>query len=152
MLADCTKQQPHKAAESRFILNKGEAFDKVTKLTWSRCSAGTTWKEGGGCIGLPKLMTFGEAKQFAKQAGKEWRLPTIEELYSIVEQGCEDPAINSIAFPDEIRDSGEGAPYWSVTRNEDMQTLIYYINFINGRVDAHSEGFEMAVRLVRNPK
>jgi hypothetical protein len=97
-------------------------------------------------------MTFEEAKQFAKHASKEWRLPTIEELYSIVEQGCEDPAINSIVFPDNIRDSGEGAPYWSITRSEDIPMLIYYINFMNGRVDAHSEGFEMAVRLVRNPK
>ncbi len=150
VLADCTQQQLHNAADSRFMLNKGEAFDKSTKLTWRRCSEGTTWKDGAGCIGSPQLMTFDKAKQFANQVGKGWRLPTIQELYSIVEQECSDPAINSVIFPDDIRDSGEGAPYWSITRYEDVPTLIYYINFMNGSVDAHSGGFEMAVRLVRN--
>lgn len=151
VLADCNKQQSPKAAASRFILNKGEAFDKVTKLTWSRCSVGGTWKQGTGCVGSPKLMSFEEAKHFASQAGSGWRLPTIKELCSIVEQGCENPAINSIVFPD-IRDLGEGAPYWSVTRIEEMPMLIYYVDFMSGRVDGHSEGFVMAVRLVRNPK
>lgn len=60
VLADCNKQQSCNAAVSRFILNKGEAFDKVTQLTWSRCSVGATWKEGVGCIGSSKLMTFEE--------------------------------------------------------------------------------------------
>jgi len=96
-------------------------------------------------------MSFEEARQFAKQTGGNWRVPTIKELYSIIEQECKNAVINSIVFPD-IRDFGEGAPYWSVTRIEDMPMLIYYVNFMSGRVDGHSEGFSMAVRLVRNPK
>lgn len=151
VLADCNQQQEGKVASSRFILKKGEAFDKVTKLTWCRCSAGATWKEGVGCIGSPKLMSLEEARQFAKQTGEGWRVPTIKELYSIVEQECENSVINSIVFPD-TRDLGEGAPYWSVTRIEDMPMLIYYVDFMSGRVDGHSEGFAMAVRLVRNQK
>ena len=149
VLADCDKQQLRKAASSRFVLNNGEAFDKVTKTTWCRCSAGTTWKEDVGCVGSPKLMRLEEARHFAKQAGDGWRVPTIKELYSIVEQECENPVINSIVFPD-IRDLGEGAPYWSVTRIEEIPMLVYYIDFISGRVDGHSQGFAMAVRLVRN--
>lgn len=149
VLADCDIQKLRKVAASRFILNKGEAFDKVTKLTWRRCSTGATWKEGVGCVGSPKLMCLEDAKLFAKQVGDGWRVPTIKELYSIVEQGCENPAINPIVFQD-IRDLGEGAPFWSITRIEEMPMLIYYINFISGRADGHSEGFTMAVRLVRN--
>ena len=33
-----------------------------------------------------------------------------------------------------------------------MPMLIYYIDFMSGRVDGHSEGFIMAVGLVRNSK
>jgi len=150
VMADCDKQQAHKAADSRFVLNKGEAFDKVTKLTWCRCSAGATWKDGAGCVGAPKLMSLEEASSFAKQAGNGWRVPTIKELYSIVEQECENTVINSIVFPD-IREFGEGgAPYWSVTRVDNMPMLVYYLDFIHGQVDGHSEGFIMAVRLVRS--
>lgn len=151
VLADSNKQQSCNAEPSPFILNKGEAFDKGTKLTWSRCSVGATWKEGAGCVGSPKLMSLEEAKHFARQAGNGWRLPTIKELCSIVEYECENPVINSIVFPD-IKDLGEGAPYWSITRVEEMPMLIYYVDFMSGRVDGHSEGFVMAVRLVSNPK
>ena len=149
VFADLDKQPPCKFDSSRFILSKGSAFDKVTKLTWRRCSAGSVWKEGLGCVGSPELMCFEEAEHFAKQAGDGWRVPTIKELYSIVEQGCENPAINSIVFPD-INASGESAPYWSFTRIDDMPMLIYCIDFISGRVDGHSNGFAMAVRLVRS--
>lgn len=150
LLADYDKQQAPEEYSSRFILNnKGEAFDKRTKLTWQRCSAGVTWKEGVGCIGSPKLMSLEDARQFARQAGEGWRVPTIEELYSIVDQESENPAINSAVFSD-IRDLGEGSPYWSVTQVKEMPMLIYFVDFMNGRVDGHSEGFAMAVRLVRN--
>lgn len=150
VIADCDKQPAGNAADSRFVLNKGEAFDKETKLTWHRCSAGAAWKEGAGCVGTPELMCLEEARSFAKQAGNGWRVPTIKELYSIAEQECENTAINSIVFPD-IRDFGEGAaPYWSVTRVENMPMLVYYVDFIHGQVDGHSDGFIMAVRLVRS--
>ncbi len=151
-LAKTSKLQQHEgSAPSRFVLNRGEVFDKLTNLTWCRCSAGSTWTEGIGCVGSPKLMSFEEAKQFAKQADDGWRIPTIEELHSIVEQDLENPAINPIIFPN-VQDFSEGAPYWSATRVEEIPILIYYIDFMSGRVDGHSEGFIMAVRLVRNPK
>lgn len=145
------KQKSSKNTTSRFILNKGNTFDNLTKLTWRRCSVGTTWHKGSGCVGTPKLMSFKEAKHFAKQTGKGWRLPTIKELYSLIEQKGKNPAINPIIFPN-LQDFGEGATYWSTSRVESIPMLIYYIDFLSGRVDAHSEGFSMAVRLVRNSK
>lgn len=149
--ADEHKQQPSKTVVSHFILNKGNAFDKLTKLTWRRCSVGTTWKNGSGCVGTPKLMSFKEAEHYAKQVGEGWRLPTIQELYSLVKQVKKNHASNSTIFPN-LQDFGEGATYWSTSRVESIPTLIYYVDFMSGRVDAHSEGFSMAVRLVRNSK
>ncbi|POB04495.1 hypothetical protein C1949_05845 [Halopseudomonas oceani] len=57
--------------------------------------------------------------------------------------------MNSTVFP-AVTDFGEGAPYWSETHFEEMPQLIYFIDFLDGAVDAHSEGFALAVRLVRS--
>lgn len=135
--------------KSRFILNEGEAFDQSTKLTWSRCSAGATWKKGLGCVGSPDLMNLDEAEQFAKELGSGWRVPTIEELCSIVERERTNPALNSEVFPD-IREIEEEAPYLTVTKVKEMPSLVYYVDFLSGDIDGHSKGFPMYVRLVRD--
>lgn len=133
---------------SRFILNEGETFDTRTKLTWSRCSVGTTWKKGAGCAGSPELMQLKEAEQFAKGLGGGWRVPTIEELCSLVDRERSNPALNPEIFPD-VKEWEEEAPYLSVSRVKEIPTLLYYVDFLSGDVDGHSEGFPMYVRLVR---
>ncbi|MBI5592040.1 MAG: DUF1566 domain-containing protein [Deltaproteobacteria bacterium] len=148
VLGACDKNKSASTPTSQFILREGEAFDQKTKLTWCRCSVGTTWKKGAGCVGAVKLMSLEDAKQIAQKLGGGWRIPTIEELYSIVEQRCTNPAINSEVFPD-VKNSGEGAPYWSVTKIKEMPSLIYYIDFLSSEADGHTKGFPMAVRLVR---
>ena len=134
---------------SRFILRQGEALDQTTKLIWRRCSIGSTWHKGGGCEGTPKLMDFNDAKVHEKEAGNGWRIPTIQELYSIIEHKDRGPAINTEVFPEGIN-SDEEAPYWTVSRVAELPMLFYFINFQNGLVDGHSQGFVMALRLVRN--
>ncbi len=148
--AKSIKQTLDNATTTRFNVNEGEVFDEKTQLTWSRCSVGVTWKQGVGCVGSPKLMSLDEAKHFAKKLGNGWRVPTIDELCSILEPRRGKNAINQKVFPD-IRDLGEGeAPYWSITKVEDVPTLVYYADFMRGRVDGHSKGFALAVRLVRS--
>ena len=138
-------ETPH----SRFILNDGEAFDQSTKLIWSRCSVGTTWQKGVGCVGSPVLMRIEEAEQFTRSLGGSWRVPTIEELCSIVERTRTSPALNPEVFPD-IKDVDGEAPYLSVSKVKEMPSLVYYVDFANGGIDGHSKGFPMYVRLVRN--
>ncbi|MBI3899431.1 MAG: DUF1566 domain-containing protein [Gammaproteobacteria bacterium] len=147
-LGACNKNKPASTPTSRFILREGEAFDQKTKLTWSRCSLGTTWKKDAGCVGTAKLLYLEEAKQAAQKLGNGWRVPTIEELYSIVEHDCSNPAINTVIFPN-VKNLGEGAPYWSVTAIKELPPLIYYVDFLNGEVDGHTKGFFLAARLVR---
>jgi hypothetical protein len=148
-LGACDKNKSASAPSSRFVLNAGEAFDQKTKLTWSRCSVGTTWKEGGKCAGSVKFMRLDEARLYAQKLGHGWRVPTVEELHSIIEQKCSSPAINSEVFPN-VKNWGEGAPYWSTTRIKEMPPLVYYIDFGSGEEDGHTKGFAMAVRLVRS--
>ncbi len=148
---DCHAPGSGNAPTARFKLTGGEALDLTTELIWSRCSLGTAWKKGMGCIGAPKAMTLEEARGHVQKLGKGWRIPTIEELQGIVERECSKPAIDSAVFPD-VKRSDKGSQYWSATRMDKLPTLFYYVDFMNGEVDAHSEGFVMAVRPVRNAR
>jgi len=147
--AACDENITESSPSSRFVLNGGEAYDQQTKLTWNRCSVGTIWTSDAGCIGEVKLLGLDKAKQLAQELGGGWRVPAIEELYSIVEQRCFNPTINSRVFPT-VTNFGEGAPYWSDTNVEEIPSLIYFIDFIDGAIDGHSKGFPLAVRLVRS--
>lgn len=149
VLADCDESIAESTPSSRFVINGSEAYDRQTKLTWSRCSVGTTWVNDAGCIGEVQLLGLDAAKQFAQTLGGGWRVPTIQELDSIVEQRCFNPAINSEVFP-KVVNSEEGSPYWSDTRIEEIPLLIYFIDFFDGTVDGHTKGFPLAVRLVRS--
>ncbi|WP_158228861.1 Lcl C-terminal domain-containing protein [Chitinimonas sp. BJB300] len=149
-VAVCDKNKPASTPTSHFVLKEGEAFDPKTKLTWARCSVGATWK-GGACVGDVKPMQLDEAKKYAQKLGKGWRVPTVEELYGIVEHQCSNPAVNAVVFPN-IRSLGEGAPYWSLTTVKGMSPLVYYVDFLSGEVDGHTKGFALGVRLVRSGK
>ncbi len=149
VLAACDESIAASTPSSRFVLNGGEAYDPQTQLTWQRCSVGTTWTSDEGCVGKVKLLGLDKARQSAQQLGEGWRVPTIQELYSIVEQRCFNPAINARVFP-AVTNLGEGAPYWTDTRIEEIPSLIYFVDFIDGSIDGHSQGFPLAVRLVRS--
>ncbi len=121
---------------SSYIVSKTEVYDKTTGLVWSRCAYGTQWKKGVGCIGKVELLTLSQAKFLAQQKGNGWRLPTLEELLSIVDKGCSKSVINNTIFSD-IEDIGEGSLYWTTTVYlnsidvQEMPSLFYTINFIN---------------------
>lgn len=61
--------------------------DPLTGLEWMRCSLGQTWT-GKTCSGTAKKYYWGRAKQQASDTtyagNSDWRLPTIDELHSIV--------------------------------------------------------------------
>ena len=133
----------------RFIVNGGTVIDQQTKLMWRRCSIGAQWLKEGGCSGTPVLMTLTEAKKHEKNAKKGWRLPNIQELCTLIDSGPKGVAINTDLFPD-LKGHQWEAPYWTITRVDDIPRLFYFVDFFNGIVDGHSEGFPMAVRLVRD--
>jgi len=133
------------SSNSRFIINKAEVIDNSTNLAWLRCSVGMTWKKDIGCIGLPKKMYLDEAKNYVLQIDQGWRIPTIDELISIKEENVN----RSKNFPD-INDLSDYTPYWSITHVENLPMLFYYVDFFNNRVDAHSPGYAMSIRIVKN--
>lgn len=143
LLAQCNKVDT-----SRFSILDDKVFDKKTQLIWMRCSIGSKWKDNIGCDQIPNTMSYHEAKDVKNSLNNGWRIPTIEELKTIFIDQCEHSALNSKLFPD-IKLLDNFAPYWSSTPVEQMPSLIYYIDFIDKKLDAHSKGFSMFLRLVK---
>lgn len=134
--------------KKRFLFQGENIIDQQTHLTWKRCSEGMAWN-GTKCTGEITLMKLAEAKNTAKISGKGWRVPTVEELYSLLLNPCTGKATHKEILTD-IHDIGENsAPYWTSSKAEVLPNFYYYIDFMSGQVDAHSSGFSLAVRLVK---
>lgn len=92
--------------DDRYIIENSIAIDKQTGLMWKRCPEGMNW-DGSTCAGEPVLITWYTANDFYKTSGSEWRLPTKDELatlLSITEEeyrknDCREVAINQNIFP-----------------------------------------------------
>lgn len=128
----------------RFIVSGSEVTDHKTGLTWSRCSLGQEWS-GNTCTGIASIFTHEEAMQFA--ASKTgWRIPNIKELSSLVDTGCESPAIDSTAFP--------GTPvwwYWASSPAVWSADYSWGVDFKDGYISfvSRSRSAGSRVRLVR---
>ena len=135
-----------------FIAKEDEVVDKKSGLIWCRCSLGQEWHKGKGCVGEIELIKRKEAEERANTLGKGWRIPSIDELLTLVDKRCQTPVINVTLFG-KLYDTGEGANYLSssihLEGDEVLPTLFYTINFIDGSVDAHTKEYRGAVRLVR---
>lgn len=87
----------------------GTVTDTKNNLTWQKCSNGLS---GAACAsGSITGLTWQAALQYCKTlsfTGRTWRLPNINELYSLVDVSQQNPAINATYFPA----TGAGG-YWS---------------------------------------
>jgi hypothetical protein len=125
----------------------GTVIDTTTGLQWMRYCLGQHWN-GMTCEGKAATYTWREALKRAKQvtfAGyNDWRLPTIDELKSIIEKN-EIPTINSKAFPNTSTQSH----VWSSSSNANHSSYVWYVYFDYGYAgygDCDNHGH---VRLVR---
>ena len=135
--ATCGGGLPRQNPIGQYVINGGEVYDKKTDLTWARCSVGQRWREGIGCVGAVHTMTWEEAIQ---QGGSGWRVPTEEELVTLVSPSCENPALNDEAFPDMDL---QKLWYWSSSFAE-------HVNFEFGNFGNYGPpAYPGAVRLVR---
>jgi hypothetical protein len=90
----------------------GTVTDTRSGLMWMRPAIGQNWSNGS-CTGVAKLFSSSEANQFQSDfAGHhDWRIPTIEELKSLIFEG-RTPALDESAFPVQ-----SGRYFWSSSRN-----------------------------------
>ncbi len=152
--------------EGRYIDHlDGTVTDTQTGLTWMKPSVGQEWHDGK-VKGKPKTMTWSEACQMngTRFAGyADWRLPTIEELNTLVfsstgereafsDKGVggacvgnfQTPTIDLEAFPNSRADW-----FWSSSLNACSNGNAWFVSFDNGGVYNYGSYYGNCVRLVR---
>ncbi len=122
----------------------GTVTHHTTGLIWQRCSLGQSW-DGADCNGSANGFSWTDALAAAVQntfAGfSDWRLPNKNELVSIVEYGCWNPAINRQVFP-----NTPPSLYWS--SSPETVYIAWYVGFSTGYANYNNYG-NFHVRLVR---
>lgn len=111
--------------------NNGTVTHRTTGLTWQRCAMGQTWTDST-CSGVAKGYSYKQALALKDGfAGySDWRVPTIEELRTIVERGNKAPAINKTLFPN----TASRAFFRSSSRVPDGDYALV-VNFYDGKDD-----------------
>jgi len=125
----------------------GIVMHTPTRLIWQRCAVGQSWT-GTTCSGTPSTFTWDAAKvlksSFAGQT--DWRVPTEEELLSLVDYSGWSPAINTTWFP-----NTDATIFWSASALA-LSTYdgAWDIDFRDGVVfTGYSKSSSRQVRLVR---
>ena len=82
----------------------GTVTDMESKLMWMRCSGGQQW-HGNRCVGAAGAYGWNAARQHAETISRDggaffadWRLPSLRELASITDRGCENPRTNLVGL------------------------------------------------------
>jgi len=97
-------------------------------------------------------VTWGVAGLYASLANSQrlcgyddWRLPAVDELYSLAHLGASDPAIDEGYFPETPPES-----FWSATPAAHNEFSAWYVDFSTGAERISRKGGERHVRLVRD--
>ena len=117
----------------RFIDNGDNTItDTKTGLIWAKNTAA-------------KDANFADAEQAVAALGDGWRMPTIDELATLVDRTRYNPAINTEAFPDTESDW-----YWSSTPHAKYTSAVWVVNFHLGTVGGGLRDLNGCVRAVRS--
>ena len=129
----------------------GTVTDVQTGLQWIRFSLGQEWK-GGNCVGKTRAYTWQEAldanEALNRQGGyagdSDWRVPTKEELQSLVDLSRCPIRIHPTAFP-----NASDGWYWSSSVYTINPGYAWYVDFHKGSAVVCVKANLYRVRLVR---
>ncbi len=139
----CNADVTATAPASHFTINADNTVtDNTTGLTWMRCSLGQT---GSDCSGGSAVeYAWAEALNEVANDHIGWRVPNINELRSIVELQCYNPAINLTIFPNTV-----SSYYWSSSPHASNNGSAWGVSFSNGDALSGHKSNSRYVRLVR---
>ena len=125
----------NKALSNNFLMEKDHlVLDLKHDIFWLRCSVGQVWQDNS-CTGKAIKLTMEQVSQAIEKAneqlGGSWRLPTREELESIVCFECGKVKINNKLFPKTPYE-----PFWTGEKNSWSKQFYWSVNFFTG----HSYG------------
>jgi hypothetical protein len=116
-----------------------------TGLLWQRCSAGLN--NDTTCSGYESYYTWSEATSYCSSlslGGKTWRLPTLNELKSLVDYGTSSsPSIDTAVFP-----NTQSYYYWSSSTYAQNTNNAWVVLFSYGVVSYYNKPSNYYVRCV----
>ena len=122
------------APAGRYTAGTGTVFDSKTGLTWEQPASTTA-------------LAWTDANSHCVAKGAGWRLPTVKELFSLVDFGkamSPAPAMIDATFT-----GTQSAIYWSSTKVAGSPSSAWYVAFDDGRasnVDMSIVGYVRCVR------
>lgn len=124
-----------------------EIYDFKQGIAWRRCVEGMTWKQGS-CQGQAREFSYAMAIEYTQQQvqrGKDWRIPSVEELEILADKTRADPAIDPIMFP-----QTPNKWFWSRSPYIPVPSHGWTVSFLSGSVSNISRYRGLLVlRLVR---
>jgi hypothetical protein len=111
-----------------FVDNGNQTItDSYTNLIWDKCTNGKT---GTTCSsGTASTSRWNQALTICSSKGGTWRLPNLNELYSLLDQtSSSSPMIQTTFFPNTPTDN----PYWTSTTNTNNVNQAFEIYFSFG--------------------
>lgn len=128
---------PHARASfcpARYTIMPGFVVDNDTKLLWVQSELG---------IGVTFAAAGGICSQIAFN-GVSWRLPTVLELQTLVDETKMQPAIDTVAFPGAM-----ATGYWTATADAGGSVgERWVVDFVDGKTRRIDPGMKMNVRCV----
>ena len=121
------------APDGRYTTANGTVYDTRTKLTWQQA--------------VPTTAMWGNAKTYCSDlslSGTGWRLPTVKELQTIVDQSRTNPSIDPNAFPST---GPEG--FWSSSPCAGLPGSAWIVSFDLGKSACKDGGYNFWLRCVR---
>ncbi len=123
------------APPCRYTPSQNTVLDNETMLSWQRTvDANHSWEDAKSyCLTL-------------SLDGGGWRLPTIQELQTLVDESKISPSIDETAFP-----STPSAHFWSSSASAGFAGYAWYVDFAGGDVSLSMSDAsnDLAVRCVR---
>ena len=137
-------------APDRFqFADDGLVTDTITGLQWQRCIVGLQYNDVvGRCVGMPRRYSFNEAASFAELESERsefgWRVPSRDELASLVISDCRHPALDTSAFPNTPISS-----FWSNSVSPNVSEFAWAVYFGDGESSYMLTSDRLYLRLVR---
>ncbi len=125
----------------KVIIDGVEYIPKEKEIeTWTDPETGLVWERQGS----KKTMSWKEALKYAKSLGNDWRLPTVQELFNLIDLTKINPACkitNTLS-----------SKYWTSTTYAYGTSYAWFVDFYNGYVDNSDKGNNNYVRCVKGEK
>jgi hypothetical protein len=131
-LVRCVQAPTQKCFASRYQTQPdGTILDQATGLTWQATLD-------------PGSYTWGDALKYCAGLGAGWRVPSLTEIQTIIDEATEDPAVAPSVFPDT-----PAVDFWTSTANADGTGASWYVDFFYGASDTDVAARLFRVRCVR---